>query len=49
MDWSNSISIVATFIVSLGGGGAIVLYLSNWIGKLLAKKYVEKLQVTRLS
>ena len=25
MDWSDSISVAATFIVSLGGGGAIVL------------------------
>lgn len=35
---------VAAFIVSLGGGGAIVLGLSNWIGRILADRYVEKLK-----
>lgn len=37
-------SIAATAIVSLGGGGAIVLGLANWIGKILANKTVEKLK-----
>lgn len=44
MSWSELTSIVATFIVSLGGGGAIVLGLSHWIGKMLADRYVEKLK-----
>ena len=44
MDWSDSISVAATFIFALGSGGAIVLALSNWIGKLFAKRYVEKLK-----
>ena len=37
-------AIAATVVVSLGGGGAIVLGLANWIGKILANKYVEKLK-----
>lgn len=36
--------LAATIIVSLGGGGAIVLGLSNWIGNLLANRYVERLK-----
>jgi hypothetical protein len=37
-------TIVAAIIVSLGGGGVIILGLSNWIGKILADRYVEKLK-----
>ena len=44
MNWSELVTIAATFIISLGGGGAIVLGLSNWIGKILAGRYVEKLK-----
>ncbi len=34
--------IVLGFIAALGGGGAIVLGLSNYFGQLLAKRYEEK-------
>ena len=44
MNWSDLVTIVATLIISLGGGGAIVLGLSNWIGKILADRYAEKLK-----
>ena len=44
MNWSELVTIAATFIVSLGGGGAIVFGLSNWIGRILADRYVEKLK-----
>ena len=44
MNWSELVTIAAAFIVSLGGGGAIVFGLSNWIGRILADRYVEKLK-----
>ena len=44
MHWSDLTAIAAMVVVSLGGGGAIVLGLANWIGKILANKYVEKLK-----
>lgn len=34
--------IVASVLVSLGGGGAIVLGLSNWLGKIWAERLMEK-------
>jgi hypothetical protein len=40
----NLFSISAAFIVSLGGGGVIVFGLANWIGQILAERYVEKLK-----
>lgn len=44
MTWPELGTLVASIIVSLGGGGAIVLGLSNWIGRMLADRYVEKLK-----
>lgn len=44
MNWQTVFSVSAAFIVSLGGGGAIVLGLSNWFGRILAGRYVEKLK-----
>lgn len=44
MNWTGIFSFTAAFIISLGGGGVIVLGLSNWIGRLLADRYVEKLK-----
>lgn len=44
MNWQNLTTIAATVVLSLGGGGAIVLGLANWIGNILANKYVEKLK-----
>ena len=44
MTWQELIAIAATFIVSLGGGGAIVLGLAHWIGKIFTDKYVEKIK-----
>jgi hypothetical protein len=34
--------IVVSVLVSLGGGGAIVLGLSNWLGKIWAERLMEK-------
>lgn len=42
LNWSEIGVIVASFIVSLGGGGAIVFGLSKWIGNILADMYVER-------
>jgi hypothetical protein len=44
MTLQNILSISAALIVSLGGGGAIVLGLSNWFGRILGDRYVEKLK-----
>ena len=44
MDWFDLTAIAITVIVSLGGGGAIVLGLENGIGKILDNKCVEKLK-----
>ncbi len=38
MTFSELSTIVAAIIVSLGGGGAIILGLSNWIGWILADR-----------
>lgn len=38
------VTVIAGGIVSLGGGGAIVLGLSNYFGQLLAKRYEEKIK-----
>ena len=43
MNWPELTTLAATVVISLGGG-AIVLGLANWIGKILANKYVEKLK-----
>ena len=40
MSWSDTVTIGAYIIASLGGGGAIVL----WFGNLLATRYVEGLK-----
>lgn len=37
-------TVIASGILSLGGGGAIVLGLSNYFGQLLAKRYEEKIK-----
>ena len=42
MSWSELGTIVASFIISLGGGGAIVLGLSKWIGQMFADRYLER-------
>ena len=44
MIWQDIATIGAAVVVSLGGGGAIVLGLANFIGKILANKYVEKVK-----
>jgi hypothetical protein len=33
---------VASVIVAVGGGGAIVAGLSNWLGKVWAERFMEK-------
>lgn len=44
MNWYDLTAIATMVVVSLGGGGAIVLGLGNWIGRILANKYVEKMK-----
>lgn len=44
MNWHDLTAIATMFVLSLGGGGVIVLGLANWIGRILAKKYVERLK-----
>jgi hypothetical protein len=48
MSWSELVTtaaaLAAAFVVSLGGGGAIVLGLSNWIGKIFADRYAERMK-----
>jgi hypothetical protein len=42
MTWKDAFEIVTTAIVALGGGGAIVLGLSAFIGKVWAKHFLER-------
>ncbi|MEG0188603.1 MAG: hypothetical protein RSD53_10230 [Algoriella sp.] len=44
MTTSEIIKIVIGIIASLGGGGAIVIGLSNYLGQFLAKRYEEKIK-----
>ena len=44
MSWSDTVTIGAFIIASLGGGGAIVPGMSNWFGNVLATRYVERLK-----
>ena len=44
MNWSEVGGIAVIVIAALGGSGAIILGLSNWIGQILADRYVEKLK-----
>jgi len=46
MEWNDVIKIATAVIVSLGGGGIIVLNLSKFLGDLFAKKYEEKVKAT---
>jgi len=45
MHFTDLAEIVASVLVSLGGGGAIVLGLSNWLGKIWADRLMEKEKV----
>lgn len=44
MEFTDLLTIATTIILSLFGGGGIVVVFSNWIGKILADRYVEKLK-----
>jgi hypothetical protein len=44
MSWTDILKIVTGVIAALGGGGAIILGLSNYFGQLLAKRYEEKIK-----
>ena len=44
MNLSELITTAAAFLASLAGGGMIVFGLSNWIGKIFADRYVEKIK-----
>src|SRR5947209_5919232 len=37
-------NITLSILVSLGGGGTIVLSLSNWLGKMWAERFMQKEQ-----
>ena len=41
MSLSDVLQIVATGVMSIGGGGAIVLGLSSWLGKVWANRLME--------
>ncbi len=41
MTWSDIMGIVAASILSLGGGGAIVIGFSSWLGKIWANRLME--------
>lgn len=45
---SGILSVVGIIVVSLGGGGAIVLLLSGWLGKVWAARIMER-EKTELS
>jgi hypothetical protein len=44
MTFTDAAKLAGALIVSLGGAGAIILGLSNWIGGLLANRYVERVK-----
>jgi hypothetical protein len=44
MTTNEIFKIVLGVIAALGGGGAIVLGLSNYVGQLLAKRYEERIK-----
>ena len=39
--WRNAFQIVAVLITSFGGAGIIILGISNWSGKVWAKRLME--------
>ena len=41
MAWEDAFKIIAAMIASIGAGGAIVLALSTWLGKLWAQRILE--------
>jgi hypothetical protein len=42
MNISDLAKIVVSVLVSLGGGGAIVVGLSSWLGKIWAERLMER-------
>lgn len=42
MDWGFAFQVVLTFIASVGGAGAIIIGVSNWLGGVLANRLLEK-------
>lgn len=46
MEWSDIIKIITGLLISLGGGGAIILGLSKFIGELFAKRYEQKIKAS---
>ncbi|MDQ2776003.1 MAG: hypothetical protein M3Y57_13960 [Acidobacteriota bacterium] len=42
MSFSELATIAATLLASLGGGGAIVIAMSNWLGKVWAERLMQK-------
>ena len=47
MSLRDALSVAAAVIASLGGGAAIVLALSNWLGKVWANRLMEADEVLR--
>ena len=44
MDWGEFGQILVTVLVSVAGGGAVLVALSKWIAALSAKTYVERVK-----
>lgn len=44
MSWEDIAKIISTFIVSVGGSGAIILKLSSYFGNRWAEKHLEKIK-----
>lgn len=42
MNLQDTLAVAATVVAALGGGGAIVLALSSWLGKLWATRLMER-------
>lgn len=41
MAWEDAFKIITAMIASIGAGGAIILALSNWLGKIWADRIIE--------
>ena len=46
MEWEDILKIITGLLVSIGGGGAIILGLSKFIGELFAKRYEQKIKAS---
>ena len=44
MGWIEAVQVVSTFIISVGGAGAIILAMSSYFGKIWSDKYIESVK-----